>query len=477
MPKVLIVEDDQTFAHRVARNLQLEGIEADHAFGPKEALTRMASGRYAAILCDIRMPGQSGLDFLSQVRGGELEAIEADVPFVMLTSLNSVETAVDAMKRGANDYLTKDASRSEIAVRLRRAMEQQEVAKENRRLRETVAKVDEFSELVGDSPAMMRIKEEIAEVAETDATVMLLGETGVGKELVARAIHRASGRTGEFVDLNGALLPDDTMLQSELFGHERGAFTDAKTTKKGKMEVADGGTLFLDEVGEVSLDVQAMLLRVLENMTFTRVGGMRPIQVDLRMIVATNRDLLRMSEEGHFRQDLYYRLNVFPIEIPPLRQRREDVTELTAFFLRRAAKRYGRPVPEPTADAFAVLRDYHWPGNIRELRNISERLLIRARGGTAITAEDVRACGLAQKTTAQQSFVEIPEDGVNLDELEQQFVLEALRRCDWNQTEAAGLLGISVDRMNNRVKKFGFTHPKWRVHKGGRKASAKLAGG
>jgi len=465
MPSILIVEDDASFANRLARNLGLEGFEARVADSPEAALPLLAAEAFDGILCDIRMPGMSGLDLLSSIREGRAAGVETDTPVVMLTSVNSVETAVDAMRRGANDYLTKEAGRAEIAVRLRRALDQHAVAEENRRLRAAIEQIDEFGDLIGASPAMARIKQDIAEVAQTTATVMLLGETGVGKELVARAIHRASGRTGEFVDVNGALLPDDTMLQSELFGPEKGAFTDAKAQRRGKLEIANGGSLFLDEVGEISPDVQATLLRVIETMTFTRVGGSRPIQVDARVIVASNRDLLEETRQGRFREDLYYRLNVFPIEIPPLRERREDIEPLARFFLSRGAHRYGRPVPDPNPDAMDLLCAARWPGNIRELRNICERLLIRARGGQVITAADVQGCGIESARESGPRLVEIPDEGLELDEVEKQLVLEALRKADWNQTEAARLLGISVDRMNNRVKKYNYTHPKWRVNR------------
>jgi len=464
MAHLLVVEDDAAFARRMARNLGLDGFEADVAEGAEEGLRMLAARRYDAVVCDVKMPGMGGLEFLSRVRAGGEPGVDADLPILMLTSVASVETAVDAMRRGASDYLTKEAGRQEIVVRLQRALGQRALADENRRLRDAVKRADDFGELVGESEGMARIKRDIEEVARTNATVMILGETGSGKELVARAIHRASGRTGEFVDVNGALLPDDTMLQSEIFGHERGAFTDAKEQRKGKFELADGGTLLLDEVGETSRDVQAKLLRVLETMTFSRVGGTRPIKVDVRLIVATNRNLAEAVKAGTFRDDLYYRLNVFPIDVPPLRARRDDIELLARHFLRRTAERYGRPVPEPTADAIALLRASNWPGNIRELRNICERLVIRARGGSAVSADDVRGCGIGETPDASR-IVDIPDEGDNLDDLEQKLVLEALRRCEWSQTEAAKLLGISVDRMNNRVKKYGYTHPKWRVNK------------
>jgi DNA-binding NtrC family response regulator len=464
MTRILIIEDDPSFGQRLARNLALDGFDTTHVESGTAGLNAMGESNFDAVLCDIKLPGIGGLDLLTRVRTNQEPGVDPNIPLVMLTSITSVETAVEAMRRGASDYLTKEAGRAEIAMRLRRAIERRALAEENSRLRETLARNDEFTDMVGNSAAMNAIKSEIAQVAPTDATVMLLGETGVGKELVARAIHAASGRKGPFIDINGALLPDDTSFQSELFGHEKGAFTDAQQMKRGKLELADGGTLFLDEIGEVSLAVQAKLLRVFETMTFTRLGGTKPIHVNVRIIVATNRDLLERSQTGEFRSDLYYRLNVFPIKIPALRQRREDIPALATHFLRRFSDKYGRQCPLVEAGALQKLMAYDWPGNIRELRNICERLVIRSRGSDTISAADVGACGLVSATPAER-LVQIPDEGVDLDELEKAFVVEALRKTDWNQTEAARLLGISVDRMNNRVKKWNLKHENWRVNK------------
>jgi two-component system NtrC family response regulator len=464
MTRILIIEDDPSFSRRMARNLAMDGFETDVAEGGQEALERLRVEHFDAALCDIKMPGMNGLDLLSRVRSGEEDSIDPALPIVMLTSIVDVETAVDAMRRGASDYLTKEAGRAEIAVRLRRALEQRHLAEENVRLRETIARTDEFTDMVGNSGVMETIKSDIAQVAPTDATVLLLGETGVGKELVARAIHRTSGRTGPFIDINGALLPDDTTFQSELFGHERGAFTDAHQMKKGKMEIADGGTLFLDEVGEVSPAVQAKLLRVIETMTFTRLGGTKPIRVDVRLVVATNRDLHERVQHGQFRSDLYYRLNVFPIQILPLRRRREDVPALARHFIRHFSEKYARPAPLIEAGAVKRMQDYDWPGNIRELKNICERLVIRGRGADTISADDIAACGLAPAPEVN-TVIRMPEDGLDLDEMEKQLVVEALKRTNWNQTDAARLLNISVDRMNNRVKKWNLKHDNWRVNR------------
>jgi DNA-binding NtrC family response regulator len=468
MTRILIIEDDPSFGQRLTKNLGLDGFQTDLAGDGLVGLERLAKEGYDAVLCDIKMPGMGGLELLSHVREGKAQGVDPNLPIVMLTSITNVEVAVDAMRRGASDYLTKESGRQEIAVRLRRAIEQRELAEENSRLRETIARSDEFSEMIGNSPAIQTIKSDIAQVGSTDATVMILGETGSGKELVARALHRASGRKGPFIDINGALLPDDTSFQSELFGHEKGAFTDAHQLKKGKLELADGGTLFLDEIGEVSLNVQAKLLRVFETMTFTRLGGTRPITVNVRLVVATNRDLLEQSANGTFRSDLYYRLNVFPIRVPPLRERREDVPLLTRYFIGRFAEKYATQAPFIEAGALERLRAYDWPGNIRELRNICERLVIRARRSDTITANDVAQCGLLRTTVPEQepyAQFSLPPGGLDIDELERHLVLEALKVSDWNQTEAARLLNISVDRMNNRVKKWNLKHEGWRVNK------------
>lgn len=468
--RLLLVEDDAAFARRLAKNLGLDGFEATIAEGAEQALEVLRAEEFDAVLCDVKMSGMTGLDLLRLVRKSPAQdqehssdvPFDPEIPFLMLTSVNSVETAVEAMQLGASDYLTKEAGRGEITLRLRKALGERAVAQEYKRLRETFERMNEFGELIGSSPELEKIKDDVRQVSELDVTVMITGETGVGKELVARAIHQTSGRKGEFIDVNCALLPNDTMLQSELFGHERGAFTDAKAQRKGKFELADGGTLFLDEIGELGPEVQAKLLRALETMTFTRVGGTQAKKVDVRVIVATNRNLLNEVKAGRFRDDLYYRLNVFPLEIPPLRERRQDIAPLAHHFLSTAARKYGRPEPQLTPEAQALMNRYGWPGNIRELRNICERLLIRARGGNILLPSDVEQCGLQASPTVSNPLVEIPESGVQLDEIEKNFVIEALRRSHWNQTDAARLLGISTDRMNNRVKKYGLTHNSWR---------------
>jgi transcriptional regulator with GAF, ATPase, and Fis domain len=341
--------------------------------------------------------------------------------------------------------------------------------RENRLLRNQLAERDEFKEIIGESPQIRRIKEEISQIAPSDVTVLITGETGVGKELIARAIHRTSARAkGPFIDVNCAALPDDNLFQSEVFGHEKGAFTDATYQRKGKFELAHGGTLFMDEIAELSRESQAKILKALEQQTFTRLGGMKPISVNCRFIFATNKDLLAEVRAGRFREDLYYRVAVFLIHVPPLRERPSDIPLLAKFFADQFAHKYKKPPLLFEERAMALLREYSYPGNIRELRNIIERLAIRARGDV-ITRADVEQIGLGSASSSSPSevrpLIELPAEGLDLEEVEKQLVVAALERTGWNQKEAAALLRISVDRMHSRVKKFGLKHPSWRVHK------------
>jgi two-component system NtrC family response regulator len=465
---ILIVEDDAAFADRLRRNLELARFAADVAGDAESAVTRLQARSYDLVVTDLRMPGMGGIGLIRRIKQEGLDGVDPDVPVVVLTSVNTVETAVEAMKLGASDYITKEAERQEIVLRIRKVLEQSQLVTENRLLRDQLERRDEFRDLVGDSPAMCRIKEEIQQIAGTNVTVLITGETGVGKELVARAIHRTGPHArGPFIDVNCAALPDDNLFQSEVFGHERGAFTDAHFTRKGKFELAHRGTLFLDEIAELSRESQGKILKALEQQLITRLGGTRPIQVECRFVCATNKELLAEVEAGRFREDLYYRINVFPIHIPPLRERREDIPQLAKFFADQFARKYNRPEFFFEESAMAVLRDYHYPGNIRELRNIAERMVIRAKGDM-ITRALVDVVGLSPRqggAPGDRPLFSVPEGGCDLEEVERQLVLDALGRTDWNQKEAAAMLNISVDRMNSRVRKFGIKHPAWRVNK------------
>jgi two-component system NtrC family response regulator len=473
--RILLVEDDRPFAERLKKNLELSSYSAVIAESTEQALTLLRDQNFDLIVTDIRLPGASGLELIRRVKTEPVVGADPDTPIIVLTSVSNVETAVEAMKLGAADYITKEAERQEILIRIGKVVEQARLANENRLLRAQLAERDEFREIIGESPQIQRIKEEISQIAQSDVTVLITGETGVGKELVARAIHRTSPRAkGPFVEVNCAALPDDNLFQSEVFGHEKGAFTDASYLRKGKFELAHGGTLFMDEIAELSRESQAKILKALEQQTFTRLGGMRPISVNCRFIFATNKDLRAEMDAGNFRKDLYYRVAVFLIHVPPLRERPADIPLLAKFFADQFARKYNKPPLFFEEGAMALLRNYPYPGNIRELRNIIERLAIRVRGDV-ITRRDVEEIGLGQgpsSTLPRNSVVSLPEEGVNLEEVERQLVIEALERTGWNQKEAAALLRISVDRMHSRVKKFGLKHPSWRVHKATEESSS-----
>lgn len=475
MPSILIVEDDAVFADRLKRNLELADFTVEVAQNGAAALERLKGQSFDLVVTDIRMPRLGGIELITKLKREPLDDIDPDVPIVVLTSVNSVETAVEAMKLGASDYITKESERQEIILRIRKVLEQSQLVSENRLLRDQLERRDEFRELIGESEPMRRIKEEIAQFAGNTVNVLISGETGVGKELVARAIHRSGPNAkGPFVDVNCAALPDENLFQSEVFGHERGAFTDAHFMRKGKFELAHRGTLFLDEISELSKESQGKILKALEQNTITRLGGNRPIQVDCQFVFATNKDLLAEVNAGNFREDLYYRVNVIPMQIPALRERRGDIPMLAKFFADQFARKYNKAEFFFEESAMAQLRDYHYPGNIRELRNIIERLVIRARGDV-ITRAQIEQVGLATRqgsgaggsaaSAKEPPLISIPEGGIDLENVERALVMEALEKAEWNQKDAATLLNISVDRMNSRVRKFNIKHPKWRVHK------------
>ena len=460
---LLVIEDDPAYAARLTKNLESSGFKVTLFGNAEDASARIGREAFDLVLTDIRLPGASGLDLLDEiVKQG---AAEGDAPpVVVLTSVTAVDTAVEAMRKGAADYLTKEATRDEIVLRLRNILGSAQLADENRRLRRTLTRYEEFDEIVGTSASIGKIKEKIQEIAPSDVSVLITGPTGVGKELVARGLHRVSSRArGPFVEVNCAALPDENLFLSELFGHERGAFTGATNRKRGRFELADGGTLFLDEIGELGPQAQARLLHAVETLEFTRLGGERSIRANCRLLFATNKDLPAEVKAGRFREDLFYRIHVYPIEVPPLRARPEDVAPLGRFFAARFAEKHSLAAPEFTDEALELLARNSWPGNVRELRNVVERLTIR------FTGRAVEAGALAELNLSGEAGVGaivLPEGGVDLEEVERTLVVQALNRSEWNQRRAAALLGMSVDRMNARVKKFNLSHPSWRVYKG-----------
>ncbi len=463
--KVLLIEDDVSFADSLIRNLSNAGFAMTHSTRVEDAVKLLADGLFHLILTDIRLPGASGLDFLDRIaRMTETGDIDPVPPVVVLTSVGSVDTAVEAMKKGAADYLTKEATRDEITLRLDRILERYDLHDENTRLRKNLNRFDEFQEMIGVSEICTNLKEQIREIGPKDVPVLIQGETGVGKELVARALVKASPRSsGPFIEVNCAALPEENLFLSELFGHEKGSFTGAMQRKRGQFELADNGTLFLDEVGELGSLAQTRLLRAVESLEFTRLGAEKSMRVNCRLIFATNRDIAEEVRQGRFREDLYYRMNIYPIHVPSLRTRPDDIPPLVRFFSARFAEKHSLRMPTFGDDTMEALKQNPWPGNIRELRNVVERLSIRFpdRPVSPATLKDLNL----DTNLDGSSAIVLPEGGIDLEDVEKNLVVQALQRTKWNQRKAADLLGISVDRMNARVKKFGLKHPSWRVHK------------
>jgi len=463
--ELLLVEDDESYAVRFKKNLELEGFDVEIAKDGEEAIKFLKQRYFDMVITDLKMPKMDGIELIGKIRSGKCEDVDEDIPVVVLTSVNTIDAAVESMKVGASDFITKESEKKEILMRIVKVLKQSEIMNENRYLRNELERIDEFKEIIGESDAIKEIKREIREISNKNVIVLITGETGSGKELVARAIHRSGfTKDGPFIDINCGALPTDNLFQSEVFGHEKGAFTDAKIQRKGKFEIAEGGTLFLDEISELSFDSQKKILRVLETSSIYRLGGSRPIKINCRIICATNRNLMDLVKEGKFREDLYYRINVYPINITSLRERREDIPLLVRFFINHFSKIYSKKVMEIENDVMELLKGYLWYGNVRELKNIIERLVIRANNNL-IKKEDLIRCGIPDRDGSKAVAIDIPDNGINLEDVEKSLVVEALRKSNWSQKDAAKLLGISIDRMNSRIKKFGLKHPSWRVHK------------
>jgi len=447
MRRVLVV-DDEPGVRESLRMLLKDECEVVTAASASEALERLAAASPDVVLLDLVMPGRSGLDLLSDLRE---RSPEAEV--VVLTATKTVATAVEAMKRGAADYVTKPFEVDALRLKVRRFLEQRNLEREVERLRDEVAARDRLGALLGRSAPMQQLFRAVRRVAGSRASVLVRGESGTGKELVARAIHELGPRRdAPFVAVNCAAIPE-TLMESELFGHERGAFTDAREARMGKFEAAGGGTLFLDEIGEISPAVQAKLLRVLQERTIERLGGGRPIEVDVRIVAATNRDLEAAVAAGEFRSDLYYRINVVPLEVPPLRARRDDIPLLVASFLERLAADEGGPRRELSAEAWEALQRHDWPGNVRELENAIERATTLAEGpgiGLEDLPEEVRLAGLKAAVRAGQ----MPFDEA-VSRFERDLLQEALERARWNQTRAAEHLGITRRQLKLKMDRYG----------------------
>ncbi|MBI2218171.1 MAG: sigma-54-dependent Fis family transcriptional regulator [Candidatus Rokubacteria bacterium] len=443
---VLVAEDDARTREGLSRALTRAGYRTLAAADGAEALTILRNESVDILLTDLKMPGADGLAILERVRAEFPEII-----VIILTAFGTVDVAVEAMKKGAYDFLTKPINLDKLELLLLHALEARRLVHENRELRLRLRETSGLKQLLGQSAPMQRLREAIQQVAATDAAVLILGETGTGKELVAQAIHYGGHRADRaFVKVSCAALPEG-LLESELFGHERGAFTGARERRKGRFELAHGGTLFLDEVGDMSPPTQAKLLRVLQEREFERVGGTETLRIDVRLIAATNRDLEGLVGEGAFREDLYYRLNVVPVPVPSLRERAEDIPALMAHFLRAFAERWGKPVPEVTGEALALLCRYSWPGNVRELQHLVESMLVFSKGGP-VTAADLPAAVRGEDRGAGSGD---RASSATLRELERQAIERTLVATGGNKRKTSEILGIGLKTLYRKIQEFG----------------------
>jgi DNA-binding NtrC family response regulator len=441
--KLLIVDDELSVRDSLHKWFREEGYEVHTAEDANDALTRMAETKFDAALLDIKMRGTDGIELQKR-----LHEIDPELISIMMTGYASVETAVQALKNGAYDYVTKPLDPDEIAHIIKNALSHKRAQEENVRLRETVAEISQHPDIIGQSVAMKKVFDAIETVGPTDATVLITGESGTGKELVARAIHAASARRFHpIVTIHcGALT--ETLLESELFGHEKGAFTGAQYRKKGKFEIAEGGTVFLDEMGDISLKTQTDLLRVLQEREIVRVGGNQAIHVDFRCVAATNKDLEVLIEEGKFRPDLFYRLNVFRIELPALRDRKDDIPLLVDHFVRKFSLQMNKKINRVAPAAMYALQNHAWPGNVRELENSVERAMVVAQ------EPELRESDFILKAKNGAS----PEAGAKtLEDMERAHILRVLQECSWNQTRAAEVLDIDRVTLHNKLKKYGWS--------------------
>jgi two-component system response regulator HydG len=442
---LLVADDDPGLRESLERTLTREGYQVVLASDGRAALERVQAGGIDLIVTDLKMPGLTGLELLRAAK-----AIMPDVDVILLTAFGTVEEAVKAMKDGAYDFLTKPFRREQLIKLIDKALERRELIEQNRALKKQLEDIRAKGQMIGASPSFRRMMTLIEQIADSSATALIQGESGTGKELVARTIHeRSARRNGPFVAVNCAALPE-TLLESELFGYEKGAFTGAAARKEGRFELANAGTLFLDEVGDLSLVTQPKILRVLQEGEFERLGGTRSLQVDVRIVAATNQDVAEMVKEKRFREDLYYRLNVITIRVPPLRERHEDIRVLAQHFLRVYAAKNGRKLDGFSAEAVERLESYAWPGNVRELENLVERSVVLARKDR-IDAEDLPEEVMGVKRPPRDAILELV--GTPLADIERRLLDETLRITGGNKTQAAKLLGIDVRTVARKLER------------------------
>ncbi len=456
MSTILIVEDEPKMLRLLELNLAEEGYTTVSASDAETGLKLLRQEKVDLVLTDLKLPRMDGLEFLQNVKRSN-----AHLPVILMTAYGTVETAINAMKAGASDYVLKPFSMEEIKLLIGKELDVRRLREENRDLREALGERYQFENIVAKSGKLQEVLAIVERVAPTNSTVLLGGESGVGKDMIARAIHQHSRRaSGPFIKINCTAIPEN-LLESELFGYEKGAFTGAVTSKPGKFELADKGTILLDEIGDVPGSIQVKLLRVLQEREFERLGGTKTLKVDVRVLAATNQDLRAALEQGTFREDLYYRLNVVPISIPPLREHKEDIPYLADHFLARFTRESTKPIKGITPAAMRMLMDFHWPGNIRELENIIERAVALSTG-TMLDVGDIRLdVGRGAQAVAGPGMPSgdasgpfLPQ-GLTLEQYEDEIIKEALRRANGNKSQAARLLGLSRNAFRYRLSKLG----------------------
>jgi DNA-binding NtrC family response regulator len=445
---VLIIDDEAEIRESLQTLLELEGFAVETAASGEAGLQRIGEHPFDLILLDLTLPGRNGMEILAEIR-----AHETNLPVIMITAFGTVENAVHAMQGGAVNFVQKPWDNEKLLADVRAAVGWRRAEEENVQLKRALKERYNFENIVGKSEPMLKIFDLVAQVANSRSTVLLQGESGTGKEIIAKALHLNSPRRERpFVPVNTGSMPTD-LLESTLFGHVKGAFTSAIASKKGLFEIADHGTLFLDEIATMSLETQAKILRVLQDRRFMHLGGVQEIQVDVRIIAATNIDLRQMVREGRFREDLFYRLNVITIELPPLRQRREDIPLLVQFFLKKYAEENDRPVRRITPEALRPLMSYSWPGNVRELENVIERAVVLSSGPEItidLLPDNILGRGSALmlgEPPSDASLFEIVED------VEKRIISDMLEKCNWNQTEAAERFKVPLSTLNQKIRR------------------------
>jgi len=459
MAKILVVEDNETLRRGISQALRDAGHESRELADGGAAVERIGASPYDVVITDLKLPKRSGMEVLRA-------AMRREQPptVLIMTAYGTIETAVEAMKEGAYDFIQKPFHIEELELKVKKALDHQRLVGEVHHLRAEQQRAYAWENVVGESPKIQDVIRLTKKVASSKATVLITGETGTGKELIAGLIHANSLRRHQtFVKVNCAALQEN-LLESELFGHEKGAFTGADRQRIGRFEQAHQGTIFLDEIGDMSASTQAKVLRVLQEEEFERLGGTKTLKVDVRVIAATNKDLEEAIEKGEFREDLFYRLNVVSIRIPPLRERPEDIEPIAMFFLRKYAGELKKRIEGFSPEALRLLREYAWPGNVRELNNTLERAMLMAEG-ERIEAGDLSLPDACEQEPDGCSLIRLPRQGVDFQKMEKEMILEALRMNDWVQKDAARFLGMSRRVIHYKIQKLGITNPKWRKNR------------